>query len=89
MDQKEIRSGVVASIKSVAPEVETAELADDRPLREQVDLDSMDWLNVIVGFHERFKVDIPEADYARLVTLKDIVTYLAAKLAASGKRKGA
>lgn len=89
MNQKEIRSGVVACIKSIAPELEAAELSDDRPLREQVDLDSMDWLNVIVGFHERFKIDIPEADYAKLVTLKDIVAYLAAKLPVSGQRKGA
>jgi acyl carrier protein len=49
-------------------------------LREQVDLDSMDWLNVIVGFHERFGVDIPEADYDKLTTLDAIVAYLAGRL---------
>jgi hypothetical protein len=36
----------------------------------------MDWLNVIIGFHKRFRVDIPEADYARLVSLDDIAAYL-------------
>ena len=40
----------------------------------------MDWLNVIVGLHERFGVDIPETDYARLATLDDIVAYLAARV---------
>ena len=88
MDKKELRSGVIATIKSIAPEVEEAVLVDDRPLRTQIDLDSMDWLNVIVGFHERFKVDIAESDYARLVTLNDIVAYLAARLPAPARRKG-
>ncbi|MCC6535059.1 MAG: acyl carrier protein [Burkholderiales bacterium] len=49
------------------------------PLRDQLDLDSMDWLDVLVGLHERLKVDIPESDYARLVTLDDLVAYLGAK----------
>jgi len=39
----------------------------------------MDWLNVIVALHERLKVDIPEADYAKLVTLEDLVAYLRAR----------
>ena len=49
---------------------------------DQVDLDSMDWLNVLVAIHEKLKVDIPEADYRKLVTLNDIVAYVGAKLAA-------
>jgi acyl carrier protein len=40
----------------------------------------MDWLNVLVGLHERFGVDIPEADYARLTTLNAIVAYLSGKM---------
>ena len=80
MDEAQLRDGVIAALQAVAPEVEPDELRPDRPLRDQVDLDSMDWLNVIVGFHERFGVDIPEADYARLTTLDTIVAYLAGKL---------
>lgn len=83
MNDAEIRARVVAIIRSVAPEVEEAELEDARPLREQVDLDSMDWLRVIVGAHEKLAVDIPEADYARLRTLGDWVAYLRPKLAAA------
>ncbi|WP_298828407.1 acyl carrier protein [uncultured Piscinibacter sp.] len=82
MTNDDIRSGVLASICRIAPEVEPGELQPDRPLRDQVDLDSMDWLNVIVGFHQRFGVDIPEADYAKLVTLDGIVAYLAQRLPA-------
>jgi acyl carrier protein len=80
MNDDEIRAGVLAALCRIAPEVEPGEIMADRALRDQVDLDSMDWLNVIVGFHQRFGVDIPEADYARLVTLNDIVTYLATRL---------
>lgn len=81
MNELQIRSGVVEAIKAIAPEVEEGELAADRSLREQVDLDSMDWLNVLVGLHERFGVDIPEADYAKLTTLNAIVGYLSGKMA--------
>lgn len=81
MNESEIRAGVVAAIRRIAPEVEEGKLRAERPLREQVDLDSMDWLNVIVGLHERFGVDIPEADYARLATLDAIVAYLSARMA--------
>jgi acyl carrier protein len=80
MDEAQIRAGVIDAIRAVAPEVEPEELRRDRALRDQVDLDSMDWLSVIVGLHERFAVDIPEADYARLSTLDEIVAYLADKI---------
>jgi acyl carrier protein len=81
VNETEIRTRVVAVIKSVAPEVEEGELRADRQLRDQVDLDSMDWLNVLVALHEKLNVDIPEADYRKLVTLDDIVGYLRDKLA--------
>ena len=81
MNKQDIAAGVIATIKGIAPEVEEGELVASRALRDQVDLDSMDWLNVIIGLHERFGVDIPEADYAKLTTLDAIVAYLAAKVA--------
>lgn len=80
MSPIDLRAGVIEAIRAIAPEIEAGELRDDRPLREQVDLDSMDWLNVIVGLHQRFGVDIPETDYAKLATLDAIVAYLAARL---------
>jgi len=79
MNPKEIREIVVATLKTIAPEIEE-ELIADQPLRNQVDLDSMDWLNFLVGLHAKLKVDIPEADYAKLVTLDDFVSYLLARL---------
>ena len=82
MNEAGIRSGVVEVLRTIAPEVEADELVAGRSLRDQVDLDSMDWLHVIVGLHERFGVDIPETDYARLTSLDDIVAYLAARVKA-------
>lgn len=80
MNESEIRARVLAIMKSIAPELEEGELRADRPLRDQVDLDSMDWLNFLVALHEKLRVDIPEADYGQLVTLDDLVAYLRAKL---------
>ncbi len=80
MNQDELRAIAIATLRTIAPEVEPADLRPDRPLRNQVDLDSMDWLNFLLGLHQRLQVDIPEADYARLVTLDDVTMYLADKL---------
>lgn len=79
MNDADIRAVVLATLKTIAPEVEEDELRPDRPLRSQVDLDSMDWLNFLLGLHEKFEVEIPEADYTRLVTINDVVAYVAAK----------
>ena len=67
-------------LRGIAPEVEPADLVPGQPLRDEVDLDWMDWLNVLQGLHLRLGVDIPESDYAGLVTLDDIVAYLAARV---------
>lgn len=70
---------VISLLQEIAPEVEPEELVRDQPLRRQVDLDSMDWLNFLIGLHRAFGVDIPESDYGRLVTLDDVVSYLRRK----------
>ncbi|HNQ56397.1 MAG: phosphopantetheine-binding protein [Burkholderiales bacterium] len=80
MDENELRTVVIATLKTIAPEVEEGDLRADRPLRNQVDLDSMDWLNFLIGLHQKLQVDIPEADYAKLVTLGDVLDYLQKKL---------
>lgn len=83
MTDAEIRAVALATLLSIAPEVEVDELRGDRTLRSQVDLDSMDWLNFLLGLHEKLKVEIPEADYAKLITLNDVVAYLQKKLGAA------
>lgn len=80
MTEEDARDVVIATLKTIAPELETAGLRHDRPLRNQVDLDSMDWLNFLLGLNKRLGIEIPESDYARLITLDDVVDYLMAKL---------
>ena len=80
MKEEELRATVIATLKTIAPEVEEGDLHTDKPLRNQVDLDSMDWLNFLIGLQEKLKVDIPEADYAKLVTLGDVLASLQATL---------
>jgi acyl carrier protein len=76
VDDHQIREGVMGAILEVAPEVDPSALDPGVALRQQVDLDSMDWLHVIVGWHQRFGIDIPEADYGRLTTLQSIISYI-------------
>lgn len=80
LNDADLRATVIATLQSIAPEVEPALLRDSRPLRLQVDLDSMDWLNFLIGLSERLKVAIPESDYGQLVTLQDLMDYLKARL---------
>lgn len=83
MSGQDLRDTVIATLRRIAPEVTPSELKSDVPLRDQVDLDSMDWLNFLVGLHRQLGVDIPEADYRKLVTLDDLLAYLRARLGAS------
>ena len=77
--QEQIRAEVLAIVKRLAPEINTAKIIPDKPLRTQIDLDSMDWLNVLAAIHEKLGVDIPETDYGKVQTLDGIVAYLAGK----------
>jgi acyl carrier protein len=72
-----LRAIVFETLAGIAPEADPAALAGDAPMRDQLDLDSMDFLNLLVGIHERTGIDIPEADYAHLETLDELVAYLA------------
>lgn len=66
-------------LASVAPEAADAEIPPEADLRETLDLDSMDFMNVVIALHERTGIDIPEADYPKLFTLEGAMAYLAAK----------
>lgn len=77
MERGEIRKAALATIETIAPETDLLGIRPDRPLRVQVELDSMDWLNVIAGLHDRLSIENPESGYARLTTLDAIVDYLA------------
>ena len=82
MTRAEVEQKVRQALLSVAPEVETTLLQAELPLRDQVDIDSMDFLRFVVELHKQLGVDVPEADYQQLDRLDRMVDYIAAKIAA-------
>jgi len=86
MTKDELRATALRVLGDIAPEADLASLKPDVDLREQLDLDSMDILNFVVGLHAAFGVEIPEADYPRFATLDGGVEYLTARLAAGVRR---
>jgi acyl carrier protein len=76
----EIRATLFRVLGDIAPEADPASLKPDLDLREQLDLDSMDVLNFVVGLHAALGVDIPEVDYPKFATLDGGVAYLASRL---------
>jgi acyl carrier protein len=71
-----LRSTVLSVLGEIAPEADLGHVRSDLPLRDQLDLDSMDMLNFMVGLHAALGVDIPEADYGKLATVDACVAYL-------------
>jgi acyl carrier protein len=80
MSPEQLRSIVLQALSDVAPEFEPESLDPQAELRSQLDLDSMDFLNFVLGLHKALNVDIPEADYRKLATLDACVAYLAASI---------
>jgi len=76
-----VRATVLSVLGEIAPEADLGGVRGDVPLRDQLDLDSMDLLNFVVGLHAALGIDIPERDYGRLVTLDACVAYLAERKA--------
>jgi acyl carrier protein len=80
MDEAQIRRIALDALQHIAPEVDVETLRPDRLLRDEVDLDSMDWLRYISALHQRLGVNIPEADYQLLISIDAVVAYLHRRL---------
>jgi acyl carrier protein len=76
MTTDDLEKRVLAALVRVAPEIDAASVRPDASLRDEYDLDSMDFLNFVIGLHEAFGIDIPEADYPALATLGGCVRYV-------------
>lgn len=76
MTEADIRKLAAEALLQIAPEADLKTLSDDEDMREALDLDSMDFLNFVIGLHKASGVDIPEADYPKLFTMKGVVKYL-------------
>jgi acyl carrier protein len=79
MTEDELRKAVLDTLGDIAPEADLGALPPDKDLREELDIDSMDFLNFVIALHEKLGVDIPEADYPKLVTVDGAVGYLMAR----------
>jgi acyl carrier protein len=84
----ELQAVVVGALKKLAPEADPATLDPDASLREELDLDSMDVLNLAIALHDALGVEIPETDYGKIASLRGCVDYLEAALSARGEPPG-
>jgi acyl carrier protein len=80
MSETDIRKVVQEELNNIAPEVDLTTVDPTADLREAIDIDSMDFLNLVTALHHRTGIEIPEIDYPKLATLSGIVGYLEAKL---------
>ena len=85
MTEDELRMKILRLLGDIAPEAEAADLQPDLPIRDQLDIDSMDFLNLVIALTQTLKVEIPEAAYPRLATLNGMVAYLSASAAEMGR----
>jgi acyl carrier protein len=76
MNEAAARALIADVLGGIAPEADLATVQPDEDLRLALDLDSMDFLNFIIGLHDRTGIDIPEADYPELFTLAGAMQYL-------------
>ena len=76
MNRQQIADLVLSQIAAIAPEADLSSLDHAADLRDQVELDSMDILNLATGLSKALAIDIPELDYPRLATVDSAVAYL-------------
>lgn len=80
MTSDEVKQAVVDIINDILPDGDCSGIAPDQRLRDQLDLDSMDFLDIVMELRKTYKVEVPEADYPRLATLDSCVEYLSPKM---------
>jgi acyl carrier protein len=74
--QTQIKQTILNILSKIAPEADLENLKADEDIRAKLAIDSYDFLNLMIGLNEAFGVEIPEADYGKLVTIKDMISYL-------------
>ena len=76
MTREEVRRAVVNILEDIAPDADLSSIKDDVTLREQMDLDSMDFLDIVMELRKRFNIEVPESDYQELVSMDSCIQYL-------------
>lgn len=80
MTHEEVKKIVLNIISVVAPDADLSSLKDDVRLRDQLDMDSMDFLDIVMELRKRYKLEVPKEDYPRLASLDSCAEYLAPRL---------
>lgn len=76
MTKEQIKATILEIIAQIIPDEDLSNLKGDIPIREQVELDSMDFLDIIMELRKRYGIEVPESDYVQLATLDGSATYL-------------
>ncbi len=76
MNPAEIRVEVLNILENIAPDEDLTDLADDVAFREQLEMDSMDFLDIVMELRKRYRIQIPEDDYESLASMQSTVAYL-------------
>ena len=76
MTADQIRQVILDILERIAPDEDLTGLDDARPFREQMELDSMDFLDIVMELRKLYRVQIPEADYPNLISMDSTVRYL-------------
>jgi len=79
----EIRQIVRQALSNVAPEVDLDTIDPAKNMRDQIDIDSVDFLNFVIGLHKELGIEIPDADVPKLGTLNGCVAYLLSRMKGS------
>lgn len=79
MTGTDFRAGYLEELTRVAPDIDAETVENDEHIQDDLDLDSMDVLNLVTALHKRFGIDIPEADYPQIATVSQAVAYLSQK----------
>lgn len=81
MAPSEIRTVILNILEKIAPDEDLSDLDDSKSFREQMELDSMDFLDIVMELRKQYRVQIPEEDYPHLDSMDSTVTYLTPKMA--------
>ena len=82
MGDQRVKQIILDIIATVAPDADLSNLRGDLRLRDQLDMDSMDFLDIVMELRKRYKIEVPKEDYPQLATLDSCVSYLSPKFAA-------
>jgi acyl carrier protein len=80
MTPAEIREEILDILSDIAPDEDLSQIVDATPFREQLELDSMDFLDIVMELRKRHRIQIPEEDYKELASLQSTVAYLEPRL---------